>query len=234
MKIIAIPTGFAIQFPFALKDAFRTTFPNAKWNATAKQWEVGPRSGKRLEQWVEASTSAAQAVEELDQQLLHANELEQLRNELSKIERETREAIAQREQVIASRNTIANVAAEIEAAKDKLNEARRALIDAKASEAAEKGRINALLEGVIDMAAIRHDAGTMARNMIPSNRQAKEKFESARMSIREQRDLLVEAGWRCSAIEKLATANVNRPDRDHPKHVLDEDWYSLWPAVAEQ
>ena len=44
----------------------------------------------------------------------------------------------------------------------------------------------------------------------------------------------VEAGFALVAINKIASANVNRPDRDHPyRHVLESDWYALRRVAAE-
>jgi chromosome segregation ATPase len=53
MQILNLSNGgYAIKFPFALKDSFRQAFPSAKWNPDLKQWEVGSRSKTRLEEWV--------------------------------------------------------------------------------------------------------------------------------------------------------------------------------------
>ena len=54
--------GFAIKFPFALKDAFRASFKSAKWNPDEKQWEVGTDGEARLRQWAEAAREAAEDI----------------------------------------------------------------------------------------------------------------------------------------------------------------------------
>lgn len=233
MKITTIPTGFAIEFPFALKDVFRSAFPSSKWNAGAKRWEVGSRSGKRLEQWVVEAQGAANAAEELDQKSFEEKELENLRTDLAKIEETTKRQISRHADSVERAEAMAKVSAEIKAATEKLNAVRADVKAAEKAEVDEKQSIDDLLTGVIDIRGIKAHADIMARNMIPSNRQAKERFEEANCFIRKQREALVAAGWRCTAIEKLATANVNRPDRDHPRNVLDSDWYELRAVVAE-
>lgn len=233
MKISKIDSGFAIEFPFALKENFKKTFPSSKWNPVKKMWEVGPRSGKRLETWVAEASAAANAIEELDKQEMTASELEDLRRELSAIERKTLDTIEQCDSAIENKASIARVADEIASANDRLDAARDKLKAAKSAVKTEKQRVDDLLGSIIDLAEIHRNADIMYRNMIPSNKRAKEKFEDARSVIYDQRELLLDAGWRCRAIEKLATANVNRPDRDHPRHVLESDWYDVFAAERE-
>ena len=52
MEFVKTTSGTAAKFPYEFKDAFRTAVPNAKWNASAKQWEVGSRSVLRLQEWL--------------------------------------------------------------------------------------------------------------------------------------------------------------------------------------
>ncbi len=47
--------GFAIKIIYEMKDDFKESFPSAKWNSDEKVWEVGPRSGSRLEAWRDAN-----------------------------------------------------------------------------------------------------------------------------------------------------------------------------------
>lgn len=226
MEIIRIETGFAIKLPFDLKDSFRATFPSAKWNPSSKQWEVGPRSGKRLRQWAVAAADVAQAIEERDQQELTAAELEQLRSELVELERKVRDTIA-------SRVAIAQLASEIQAAGEKLNAVRAEVKAAEDAANAEKQRVDGLLAGVIDLPGIKRSTDKMASNMGCVSRSGKAWFAEAKEFVLVQRELLLRAGWRCRAIEKLAAASIDRA-LDSPRYIPASDWYDLWPAQREE
>lgn len=128
INISKIENGFAIKFPFDLKDNFRSNFKSAKWNAAEKQWEVGSRSGKKLDISIE-----------------------------------------------------------------------------------EAKRLGAVMSRV-------------HKNV---DRVSKEKFEDARLQVREMRNALRLAGLRCYAIDFIASANVNRPDRDGPAFLKESDWLKI-------
>ena len=55
-----------VSFPFDLKDSFKNTFPSAKWNPVDKQWTVGKRVRKRLDQWVEINSDTAKEMNRAD------------------------------------------------------------------------------------------------------------------------------------------------------------------------
>lgn len=97
----------------------------------------------------------------------------------------------------------------------------------------ERCEIEALLKGVVDLGQLRREAATMAANMVPADSMKKSKFEDARAVVKSARDRLRDAGFVCSAISKLATANVNRPDRDHPKDISENEWFNIWKVEKE-
>lgn len=227
MKITQIDSGFSIEFPFELKDNFKVAFPSAKWNANQKRWEVGPRSGERLKQWAAAASGAATALEERDQVELKDDELATLTAQLADIEAGIRGTLNEHAKAEQNTAALAELAQRIEAASGQLAEAKAALVDAQAAEQAEKQRIDALLGNVVDLAEIHRQADVMARNMVPADRAKKGRFEEARQFIKSQRDALREAGWQCEAINLLASANVNRKDRDHPNLIKQADWYAI-------
>jgi len=221
MQIIKITDGYAVKFPIALKDAFRTAFPSAKWNASAKQWEVGPRSGTRLQTWVDEATETAHRFEAQDERDFTAKELEKVRLAIKlQIER-CGELEALRAETAESRRLLA-------AGQTELAQASEARQEAEAGLAAERKAVTDLLESVIDMNVVRNAFHVMSANMIPGDRNRKARFEAEREKVKAQRDCLAAAGFACSAINQLAGANVNRPDRDHPRNILEQDWYRIW------
>ena len=78
------------------------------------------------------------------------------------------------------------------------------------------------------MRLIQGIAEEMSRNMIPSSPRAKQQFRELKQETVAQRELLREAGFECEAINRIATANVNRPDRDDPcEAVSASDWVEV-------
>lgn len=226
MEIMKVDGGFAIRFPYPLKDAFRAAFPSARWNAREKQWEVGPRSGKRLEQWVAEAQAAAEQIEAQQELDLAIEELDRVRWEIAKVAGQSRELEALRAETAAARAALHVSRIELEAAGQVRRETEAALNR-------ERDQIARLLSSAIDLAAVRDACRVMAANMVPSDRTRKARFEEAREIVKTQRDVLAKSGIACAAINALAGANVNRPDRDHPRDIPDGAWYRIWKIEDE-
>jgi DNA repair exonuclease SbcCD ATPase subunit len=216
--------GFAVKFPFELKDSFRELFPSAKWDSYKKVWTVGPRSGKRLETWKAETEQAAESIiaeneakSELD---LTTNEIASLKQKLAELAKSTAEIQALRTQAQEAKALLESMKAEVNQAETlKQNEAQQ--LEHEKQEALQ------LISKIIDLSACRNAASTMARNMVPSDRTKKAAFNDAQETVIKAFQQLKEAGLRVEAISFLADANVNRPDRDHPRFVLDKHWYQL-------
>lgn len=227
MEIIKTESGYAISFPYELKENFRRAFPSATWNPTAKRWEVGSRSGKRLEQWVELAREAVTEIEERDQRELDRDEIESLERDIKRIAETARKTLAETEEKKDRTETMRGLAEELLAARSDLAAARAVADEAEKAEKAEKAKIDELLSEIIDLPRIKAAMARMARTMVPADRRVKEQFEEAREIVKAQRDILKAAGWSCRAIDRLAGANVNRSDRDHPKFILEGHWYEI-------
>lgn len=226
MQIIKTTAGFAIKLPYALKDTFRAAFPSAKWNATEKQWEVGSRSGKRLEQFIAEAGSTAEALQVNEETLMSDSELQNIRLSLNSVKSQLKAIEEIRAEAKAAADLLAAAKAELASTTAEVAAANAALVE-------EKAQVEALLAGVVDMPAIRKAAAIMSANMVPADRNKKAAFEAAREEVKVQRDRLAAAGFRCSAIGQLAGANVNRPDRDHPKFIAAADWLAVRKIEAE-
>lgn len=222
---LASGTGYAVKFPFALKDAFRAAFPSAKWDAGYRHWQVGPRSKKRLDTWVAEARAAADAVVAHEQAQsesdLIGEELARVRGLLATEERRNREIEGLLVAIARSREMLENNRAALE-------EARAKRITGERSLSHQRAELNDLLNSIVNMDEVRSCAQKMSINMIPADRSRKALFEDARAKIKHAREQLREAGYSLVAITKLARANVNRPDRDHPKFLTEGDWYSLY------
>jgi hypothetical protein len=88
MNIVKTEVGFAIHFPFALKDSFRKVFPSAKWNLALKRWEMGPRSEKRLRQWAAEVSPVVTELASLDEKELTEKEIAEINEQVKKIRAE--------------------------------------------------------------------------------------------------------------------------------------------------
>lgn len=226
MEIKQTTRGLSIQFPFVLKDAFKAAFPSARWNPEARHWEVSAQSETRLRQWVRETQAASERAQAQEALAMSEEELERLRREIQGILAQCKELEKLREEAQAVRHAL-------EAARSDLQTAGAARQDAQAALQKERTQITTLLSASVDLDAIRVAQRIMAANMVPADRQKKAKFEEARSVVKHHRDTLRAAGWACAAINALAGANVNRPDRDHPRDIPEADWYRLWRVDAD-
>lgn len=220
MEIRKTEAGFAIKFPFALKDAFRAAFPSAKWDAVTREWTVGPRSGKRLQAWVAECQQAADDIAAREEAELAEAELAKVRAEIAAAREQMRSAVEYREQLEATR-------AAIEAAKQELAQAAAQAEAAQAETRAARNNVIDMLKLHVDLKAIDEAKRVMSKNMNPADRLAKQRFDEARQIVRAERDKLHAAGLTCDGISLLACANVNRPDRDHPRDIPGRAWFTV-------
>ena len=214
--ITPLSTGFAISFPFSWKNKFREAFPSAKWNAAQKQWEVGPRSGKRLEQWAEVMRPLIAADAAAEQAEFDAVELERLREYAARLRRE----------IEAARGDVAH-AAEVAAALQREREGVEALkadlADARQEAAALAAQVKEALDGAIDLSAVREAHREMCRWYGCVGAQARERWDAAQEVLRAAEATLAGLGIASRGISKLAHLNFNRPDRDRPNLVFESD-----------
>ena len=210
-------TGFAIKFPFAMKDAFRTAFPSAKWNPEAREWNVGPRSGKRLEAWAAECTQTADDI-------IARKEAE---TEAARIHAEAEDARKQAAAAAQCRAELEAARGALEAAQQELEKAKEEAKAAKLEAQSEHRKTVSLLAQYVNLDAISEAKNTMERNMNPADRVMKARFEDARQIVKSERDKLAVAGLVCQGISELARANVNRPDRDHPRNIPALAWFSV-------
>lgn len=214
--ITPLSTGFAISFPFSWKNKFREAFPSAKWNAAQKQWEVGPRSGKRLEQWAEVMRPLIAADAAAEQAEFDAVELERLHEYAARLRRE----------IEAARSDAAH-AAEVAAALQRERECVEALkadlADARQEAAALSAQVKEALDGAIDMSAVEAAHREMCRWYGCVGRDAREHWGAAQAVIEKAQADLARLGIASRGISRLARMNLNRPDRDVPKLVSGED-----------
>ena len=215
IQIIKTATGFAVKFPFILKNAFRDTFKSAKWNSVAKQWEVGSRSGKRLEQWV-ATVKAENTVEKLeasDEKEMSENELAALKNKLQRIAYGIDSAKKLRDEAEENKAEAALIVEKITAMEAELAEIaqqRQAIEDALQ---ADRAKIEKMVSAVVDIAEIRRVTQEMKRHWRPTAAEH-DRFNKSQARMVEIKHELAAANLRSELVNNAVGVNFNRPDRD--------------------
>lgn len=216
-QFIKTTEGAAAKFPFELKDAFRKAFPSAKWNAAAKQWEVGSKSVKRLQQWiaevdasgVEAELAARDEADMSDKDVAAlAADIDAVRREVAAARAGKAAADEARARAEELRTVLETARAELEAAK-----AEKATAEAVARAAAED--VEASVAHIATRARIKELRTDMMRNWI-AKAYARAPFEAAQEELAQIYQNLRAAGVECKAARLAANVNRNRPDRDRP------------------
>ncbi|AWX14253.1 hypothetical protein CEP49_06665 [Mergibacter septicus] len=205
IKIIELEKGFAVKFEYnaVLVDSFKAAFKSGKWNAVEKRWEVGSRSGKRLQAWIdEANAYLADENEEmLQKDLDHAINVLKAQREILRSRRErtqnAKDLVAELNKVKAE---IESVKAEIENEKAEQDKAENAILN--------------IISNVVDVNRI-YDIKNKMKNL-HFNRYATDKknFRELQNEIGNYIEKLAEIGYSSEALEYLYNANFNRPDRD--------------------
>lgn len=215
IKKIELTSGAGVQFPFELKDQFRSAFPSAKWNRDAKRWEVGSRSIKRLDQWIEQITASG-IIEDLaarDEVDMSERELEDLRRDLDRVRREIGSAEESRAEAEARRRESEELRKKLEAAKAEIAAARESAEKAKAEADAAAADVEARIAHITTRGEIEGVRSDMRKNWFMKS-YARERFQDAQKKMKKIRDDLGEFGIECRAVNLAAAANFNRPDRD--------------------
>lgn len=214
-QFIKTTEGAAAKFPFELKDAFRKAFPSAKWNSFAKQWEVGSKSVKRLQQWI-AEVDASGVEAELaarDEADMSEKEVAALAADIAAVRREIDAARAAAVAADEARARAEELRAQLAAARAELEAAKAEKATAEAAAEAVAQDVEARVAHIATRARIDALRGEMKRNWIPKA-YAKPLFEDAQSKLRQIFRDLREAGVECEAARLAANANFNRKDRD--------------------
>ena len=215
IKVEKIEKGFAVFFPFDLKDNFKSVFKSAKWNPSRRCWEVGPRSGKKLDQWVAMAGAAAAEIEEAEAAELDAKQLESLEEEIAAI----RTAVARQR----SEAKTAASAEKLALAKDELARAKADLEAEKQATLEQIRKSEQLLAQVCDVDAIHEAHSEMKRCAGKVGSRYREAFNDACSVMKEQNNKLKAIGFRSVGLNELYYMNFNRFDRDKPGDVTRGD-----------
>ena len=224
-----ISTGFAVKLPFDLKDNFKETFKTAKWNPTEKQWEVGPRSGKRLEEWVKLASPLAEEIQKADEADLTEKEYNKIRLELTSIREELERERADKENFIV-------VCEKLKKAKDELADLKTKVKQERAEKQLKLEEVKEFMSEAISLDTIRSAHQTMIKhyNKNHNGSRSRTPFDQARTEIREEHEKLQSLGFSSEALAYLQYCNFNRPDRDNPNKIVYDDYFKIKAIDTEQ
>lgn len=214
-EFIKTDSGAATKFPYELKDSFRAAFPKAKWNKSAKQWEVGSRSATRLQQWLaEIDNSRIEAdLATRDAVLMIETEIASLARAISSVRGDIKKAYDGKRDADDYRARAEALRAELEAAKAELQMARDAQAAAKAAAEAVAADIDARVSHIATRAQIESLRTKMRKNWVPKA-YARPHFDAAQDELLAILHALREVGVECDAARKAVNVNFNRKVRD--------------------
>lgn len=226
IEIIKLENGWAVKFPFDLKDNFRESFKSAKWNRELKQWEVGRNSKTRLEQWANIHNEEADLLIEMkSEQEKHPFskfEIQEMIKESQKNKRDLEEEV----EILKKKNFNLDRSKSL---LDEIESSIKLMKEEIKKETEEKLRLieeqKKRMDGIIDIRKIRNAQELMnkIREMDYKFKEEKVQYWNAQKVIEEQMEKLDQLGLYSLGLEKLASMNFRRPDRDIPSSVgLDE------------
>lgn len=228
IRIEKLSDGFAVYFPYELKDGFKALFKTAKWMPYDKCWKTGVRSLKKLEQWKKAveENNVLDLIEEKDAAELTVKEYEKLQAQLSNLKSNIASV---KEKINSERDyqaLIAKSKQELDENRAKLDDVEKALAIEAEKTRQEKHALETMLDKIIDFNKIYNAKDTLARYHKQVGATAREQFAAAQEEILEEIHKLKKAGYRSKGLLQLYYANFNRPDRDHiylinEKSILD-------------
>lgn len=220
--------GYYVYVPFDLKDIFKAHFKTAKWNGSKTCWEVGVRSHKKLIQFqdvidkykveLENKFSAEQLLEE---ELLTDEEIINLSCQILGIAEKISDVTDLKERLDKKLMRLNSMQQEISAAKieiDALNEQNMHT----------KAEIEQRINNLVDLELVRRLTCEMSKHMKSVGQTSKDLFHDAQNEIVQQWKILRSKGFGLKALDWLANANFNRPDRDSPNVMPSSLWLELY------
>jgi len=223
IAVAPLANGFAVTFPFELKESFKAAFKTSKWNADDKYWPVGVRSKKRLDQWIELVAPVLEEMEEDSADLLAGDdlrlvqiEIENTRSTLFKARTARLDTAASAEELSGAQDVLEKLKAEFDEEKDRIRTAQ-----------SETSR---LLGEVCDLNKISFAHSAMKSAHGQRGTKSREAFNDAKGVMIEQVGQLQKAGFYSAGLSALADMKFNRPDRDIPNDVTYNDLFMINPV----
>lgn len=227
--------GFAVFFPFPLLDVFKATFKSAKWVPNGKYWQLGPQSEDRIRQFVDTANTLVTSLPELDAVQLQAAELDKLQQELAAVNQTIARQVEKITAEIAATQNAQSLRTEL-ASRNQLLQTITKKVDLRVQGRqaeqralqAEQRATDELLSSLIDIGQLKGPIlASFKKYHAAVGRVAHENFDLAQKEFIKARNTLAHHGIRLEALNWLASASFNRPDRDGASLMPPNHWYAI-------
>lgn len=218
IKYIVEENQINIYFNYNLvvSNSLKKSLKNVRFDGKGKFWFTSVDQEPFLVNWIPKAQRLA-LEDELDQAKRRNAEI------LSGIKEAERE-VEKKEDLIDEIKQMGEV---LKANQSILDEVKGKLAQTTAKHNAVISEIGELISKMIDVQKLRAIADEMAKNMNYKIKGSRERFDLAQAKALEMRAIVREAGFRFDALERIASALYNRPDRDNPNLIPDQAWYKL-------
>lgn len=224
---IKVKKGYAVKFPKILLEEFKRAFPSAQWVHQNIEWEIGPRSEKRLLQWIDIVKEVLESLDKKEELEFTESEIQELLKNIFEKKNQINQYNSEIQRSINSKGSFSEALSLLKQNEQILDRIAGEAKAAKAAEKQAKEEVKQRLGNIVDLPEILTAQQTMARSIGQFDATSRNKFDKAQGIIKRERDTLKQAGLASIGIDKLASANFNRPDRDHPKFVTEDDIFII-------
>ncbi len=231
--------GFSVEIPFELSNQFQKHFPSAKRSRnqhrsqSMETWEAGPRSGKRLNQWIKhiLEFGTLDELENRDQKELNRQEVEELEQVLQKIKQNINEKLDGIESLKAIEKKHAQVSKLITQHKKKLAIVCKKIESAKEKKQQTSDKVKTQLSKIIDFDSLLGAQRDMSRQKGVFGKNSRSKWDEAQATIADMHSTLKASGLQSYGLDVLEAMNHNRPDRDIPNDITVNDILDIKEVV---
>jgi chromosome segregation ATPase len=219
-----LENGAAVRFHPSIKDEllpeFKRRFKSAKWDSVNQRWKVGQRVVSRLKSYVEEIEGVAQKLleDQIEEETMRLSE-----EEVQEIRQQVDLSRQKVNKMVKRRNSLEDSKRALEEKKNELESLKQELDDQKREYANLKQHVYSILEeNGFNIGKIKQLQEDMRRTYNGLSKD-KKKFHAAQNDLEKISDVLEHHGLKSVGVNELIGMNHNRPDRDKPWEVTEDD-----------
>ncbi|MAE22091.1 MAG: hypothetical protein CMK92_06640 [Pseudomonas sp.] len=212
-------TGYSVKIPFCVSNSFKSVLKSASWDRYSRSWKIGPRSKKRLEQWIAVAEQELKVLQEAEAELL-------TQQELMKVQKQLADLVQASETIQRLDNTLSDTLSLLKAANKEFDLAKQRHSEAVCAKNKKLKDTKAQISEVCSLEDILDAQQTMVKWHGIKKSYARVNFNEAQAVIDCEQEKLKECGFVSKGMEYLIKCNFNRPDRDRPRDVTHTDLFT--------
>ncbi len=186
------------------------------FNPKYKYWTVSADQEDAVIAWVEWVKKELIIAEVKELRRLNESVLDEIQINL----KQEKQILTEIEQIKEMTILLNANKADLAKVKTQVKEAQQKLAD-------NRNEMQSVIGEMIDLNKLRKIADIMSSNMNYKIKGMREKFELAQKDALSLRKIVREAGYWFDALERIAGASFNRPDRDNPRDIPESAWYKI-------